>query len=113
MPRSQGGGRSARRSFSIPRGAVPPPTRVSPTTPIKKMLTKQDVLDLVGVSAVTLWSWIRQGIFPPAVVIGPDAVLNVRGLWVNDTGLTPGLTESVASAGMLSWFAPLIEIAPS
>jgi hypothetical protein len=29
----------------------------------------------------------------PAVVIGPDAVLNVRGLWVNDTGLTPAAAQ--------------------
>jgi filamentous hemagglutinin family protein len=29
----------------------------------------------------------------PAVVIGSDAVLNVRGLWVNDTGLTPAAMQ--------------------
>jgi predicted DNA-binding transcriptional regulator AlpA len=47
------------------------------------MLTKQDVLDLVGVSAVTLWSWIRQGIFPPAVVIGPEGGHRSTQRWID------------------------------
>lgn len=32
----------------------------------------------------------------PALVIGPDAVLDVRGLWVNDTGLLPDQLEGRA-----------------
>ncbi len=31
------------------------------------LLSKRDVIKLVGVSAVTLWHWMREGRFPGAV----------------------------------------------
>jgi filamentous hemagglutinin family protein len=40
----------------------------------------------------------------PAVVIGPDAVLDAHGLWVNDTGLSPGqmLGQAFINGGTIS-----------
>jgi predicted DNA-binding transcriptional regulator AlpA len=56
---------------------------VAVTTPIKKMLNKKEVLDLVGVSSVTLWDWIQKGIFPAAVVIGPEGGHRSTQRWID------------------------------
>jgi len=53
------------------------PRAVPPFAPVEasnsyKLLSKQEVLALLGVSPVTLWDWIRKGYFPEAVIMGPD-----------------------------------------
>jgi predicted DNA-binding transcriptional regulator AlpA len=70
--------RRAKRGGTIPSGQqFPEPQKPVPlsapaevTGPVK-ILTKQEVLDLLHVSDVTLWTWIRDGNFPPSRVFGP------------------------------------------
>ena len=38
-----------------------------------RLLSKKAVLEIVGVSAPTLWQWQRQGLFPRSVKLQPDA----------------------------------------
>jgi predicted DNA-binding transcriptional regulator AlpA len=55
---------------------------VEVTGPIK-LLTRQEVLKLVGVSYATLWDWIRKGHFPAAVAIGPDGGHRSKIGWID------------------------------
>ena len=48
------------------------------------LLTKGEVLELVGVSYPCLWSWIRDGKFPPGRSIGVGAKGHVA--WVEFRG---------------------------
>jgi len=66
-----------------PRLAVVLPKKTAPassTTPIK-FLSREEVLALIGVSYVTLWTWIRDGKFPPARELVGDAKRN-KIVWV-------------------------------
>jgi predicted DNA-binding transcriptional regulator AlpA len=72
---------SARRPFPKPPRAVRPSAPVNVTGPIT-LLTKNAVLDILGVSHVTLWDWIRKGHFPPARVIGPDCGQRSKLVWI-------------------------------
>jgi predicted DNA-binding transcriptional regulator AlpA len=48
-----------------PPASVPLPQRVIPTGPIR-MMTKVEVMKAANVkSYTTIWTWIREGIFPP------------------------------------------------
>lgn len=47
-----------------------------------KLLTKGEVLELIGVSYPALWTWIRDGKFPPGRSIGTGT--NGRIAWVED-----------------------------
>ncbi len=58
------------RPFPKPPKSVPPSAPVEATGPIK-LLSKKEVLAVLGVTNVTLWDWIRKGRFPAAVVVGP------------------------------------------
>jgi predicted DNA-binding transcriptional regulator AlpA len=63
-----------------------PPTVViggnaTAATPAIKFLTRGEVLAMVGVSYVTLWTWIRDGKFPPARELVGNAKRN-RIVWV-------------------------------
>jgi predicted DNA-binding transcriptional regulator AlpA len=64
------------------RLAVVLPKKATPATatPIK-FLTREEVLALIGVSYVTLWTWIRDGKFPPARELVGDAKRN-RIVWI-------------------------------
>jgi predicted DNA-binding transcriptional regulator AlpA len=57
--------------------------RPAPTGPVK-LLTKEEVLEILKVSEVTLWDWIRKGHFPQAVVIGPGTGYRSKQGWVAD-----------------------------
>jgi predicted DNA-binding transcriptional regulator AlpA len=74
--------KSPRKSFPKPPNAVPLPAHVKPTGPIK-LLSKKDVLELIGVSNVTLWSMIRRGDFPPARQLGPDGAQHSKIGWID------------------------------
>jgi predicted DNA-binding transcriptional regulator AlpA len=47
------------------------------------MLTKQEVLAILGISHVTLWDWIRKGRFPEAVVLGPEGGNRTTQRWID------------------------------
>jgi predicted DNA-binding transcriptional regulator AlpA len=58
-------------SRKFPEAQPPVPVEpVEPTGPIR-LLSKKEVLAIVGVSGVTLWSWTKAGTFPAPRVIGP------------------------------------------
>jgi predicted DNA-binding transcriptional regulator AlpA len=69
MPKSARG-TTPSRSFPKPTKAVPLPAAAKAGGPIK-LLSKSEVLSILGVSHVTLWSWVKAGSFPPARVLGP------------------------------------------
>jgi predicted DNA-binding transcriptional regulator AlpA len=48
----------------------------------KRLLSKQDVLALIGVSYPALWGWIRDGHFPPARRLGVGDVKRVKIGWL-------------------------------
>jgi predicted DNA-binding transcriptional regulator AlpA len=48
-----------------------------------KLLSKPEVLALVGVSYATLWDWIRQGRFPAARQLGPDGGHRSKQGWID------------------------------
>jgi predicted DNA-binding transcriptional regulator AlpA len=41
-----------------------------PAAPAEKLLTRQQVLERIPVSFPTIWSWMREGKFPPARHMG-------------------------------------------
>lgn len=45
-------------------------------------LTKQQVLELVGVSFPTLWDWMRKGQFPSSRVLGQGAGNRTTARWL-------------------------------
>jgi len=71
-----------KKPFPKPRKAVPVSEPVAPTGPIK-LLSKKEVLAIIGVTNVTLWDWIRKGRFPAAVVIGPDGGHRSKQGWID------------------------------
>jgi predicted DNA-binding transcriptional regulator AlpA len=60
-----------KRQFPNPSPATPlPEPAAAPTAPVK-LLTAKEVMAKCGVKSwVTIWSWIKQGHFPPGRVIG-------------------------------------------
>ena len=88
MRKSKRGGRSdsarpkTKPPFPKPRKGVLPSAKVEVNVPYK-LLTKQEVLDLLGVSHVTLWNWIRKGHFPEAVVLGPEGGHRSTQKWID------------------------------
>lgn len=56
--------------MSISYSNVPP----SSSDFTDRLLSKSEVLKIVGVSASTLYWWIHQGNFPPPVKLGPRRV---------------------------------------
>jgi predicted DNA-binding transcriptional regulator AlpA len=62
--------------------AVPNSAPAEVSGPIK-LLSKKEVLALLGVSNVTLWDWIRKGHFPASVVIGPDGGHRSKQGWID------------------------------
>jgi predicted DNA-binding transcriptional regulator AlpA len=60
-----------KKPFPAMPKAVPVAEPATLTGPVK-LLSKKQVLEIFGVSHVTLRDWIRRGIFPPPVVLGPD-----------------------------------------
>jgi predicted DNA-binding transcriptional regulator AlpA len=53
---------------------TPPPTIT--------FLSRKQVLALVGVSYATLWSWIKEGEFPPACVLNPKQKGRTKIAWL-------------------------------
>jgi predicted DNA-binding transcriptional regulator AlpA len=49
-----------------------PPSASSKNADFGRLLSRQEVVELVGASYVSIWSWIRQGRFPPGRSIGPE-----------------------------------------
>jgi predicted DNA-binding transcriptional regulator AlpA len=54
---------------------------VKPTGPIK-LLLKKEVLKKLRISNSTLWDYIRQGLIPPAVQIGPEGGNRSKIAWI-------------------------------
>lgn len=71
-----------RRTFPKPPPAVPLPTRVKATGPIR-FLAKKEVLSLLGVTNVTLWSMIQRGDFPAGRQLGPDGGRHSKIAWID------------------------------
>lgn len=66
--------RRTKRPFPNPSPAVPlsTPAELPEAARGFELLTKDQVLKLLGVSHVTLWDMIRRGLFPHARVISKD-----------------------------------------
>ncbi len=62
--------------------ALPVPTDAFAAPTTVKFLTKKEVLQLVGVSYSTLWSWIRDNQFPPARELNPGGVGHAKIMWI-------------------------------
>jgi predicted DNA-binding transcriptional regulator AlpA len=60
---------------------VPPAVPVEVSGPLK-LLSKAEVLAILGVSTVTLWDWVRKGHFPPGRVLGTGGGHRSRLVWV-------------------------------
>lgn len=45
-----------------------------PAEAIAGYIRQRELLKLLGVSRVTLWTWRRDGAFPPGVRLGPNVV---------------------------------------
>jgi predicted DNA-binding transcriptional regulator AlpA len=62
-----------KRAFPQPAKSAPVAERIKPTAPIR-ILSKKQLLEtkLNNASAVSLWSWIKDDHFPPAIIIGPE-----------------------------------------
>jgi predicted DNA-binding transcriptional regulator AlpA len=60
-----------------------PDTRREPTqvNPPPALLTKRDVLALIGVSYSTLFAWMRSGRFPLPLVLGPPGSRSSKIAW--------------------------------
>jgi predicted DNA-binding transcriptional regulator AlpA len=52
------------------------------TTPVK-LLSKKEVLSILGVSHVTLWNWITAGLFPQSREIGPPGGNRTKIGWLD------------------------------
>ncbi len=39
-----------------------------------KILREKDVVEMIGVSPVTLWRWQKAGIFPQRIKVGPNVI---------------------------------------
>jgi predicted DNA-binding transcriptional regulator AlpA len=63
--------KSKRGGSAVPLGQPPVAVDIKPLpkTPVR-FYSKQDVLAIVGISASTLWEWIKRGEFPAARVLG-------------------------------------------
>jgi predicted DNA-binding transcriptional regulator AlpA len=72
--------------------AVPLSAPVEVTGPFK-LLSKKEVLAILGVTSVTLWDWIKQGYFPAAVVVGPDGGHRSKQGWI-DTEVYKAIANS-------------------
>ena len=50
-------------------------TRKPPTVPARRTLIRRpEVEELTGLSKSTIYAWMRQGLFPQPVKVGPHAV---------------------------------------
>jgi prophage regulatory protein len=58
------------------------PLAVVPPDVADRYLSKQEVLAVVGVSYPSLWSWMRDGHFPQARVLGTGAGLRTKIGWL-------------------------------
>jgi predicted DNA-binding transcriptional regulator AlpA len=56
-------------------------SRHEPAAPGQLLLFKPQVTALVGVGYTTLWDWMRQGLFPRAVELGPPGGRNTMIAW--------------------------------
>jgi predicted DNA-binding transcriptional regulator AlpA len=74
--------RKAKSSFPKPQRAIPPSAPVEATGPMR-LLSKKQVLDLLGVTHVTLWDWVRKGHFPAGVVLGPEGGHRTTMRWID------------------------------
>jgi predicted DNA-binding transcriptional regulator AlpA len=45
------------------------------------LLSRAQVLDLIGVTYTSLWSWMRRGEFPSAIILGPPNGKRSRIAW--------------------------------
>jgi prophage regulatory protein len=45
----------------------------SPARAGLRILRQRQVLELLGISASTLWEWVRRGRFPKPIAIGPNS----------------------------------------
>lgn len=51
---------------------------------LQRMLSKKEVLKLVGISAPTLWNWQRRGDFPDSVILNPGSKRQSRVAYFED-----------------------------
>src|SRR5262245_16927940 len=71
-----------KKPFPKPPKAVPVAQPATLTGPVK-WLSKKQVLEILGVSHVTLREYIRQGKFPPPRIIGKDGGGRSKIGWVD------------------------------
>ena len=71
-----------KKPFPKPQPSVPLAAQVRPTGPIT-VLSKAEVLKILGVSHVTLWHMIRRGSFPAPRQFGPDGTRRATIGWID------------------------------
>jgi len=81
-----------KKPFPKPQPSVPLAAAVRPTGPIR-VLPKGEVLEILGVSYVTLWHMIRRGSFPAARQFGPDGAHRATIGWIDSE-----VYEAIANA---------------
>ncbi len=50
------------------------PNRKQDGDPLEGYLRQSQVLEMIGVSRITLWSWRRRGLFPAPRRLGPNTI---------------------------------------
>ena len=51
---------------------------------LQRMLSKKEVLKLLGITAPTLWNWQRKGDFPSSVILNPKSKKQSRVAFFED-----------------------------
>jgi predicted DNA-binding transcriptional regulator AlpA len=62
--------------------APEPTTAPTPVDPTMRLLSRQEVLNLIPVSYPCLWLWVRDGIFPAPRALGPVGATKNRVAWL-------------------------------
>jgi predicted DNA-binding transcriptional regulator AlpA len=81
-----------KKPFTKPQPSVPLAAPVRPTGPIS-ILSKGEVLEILGVSPVTLWCMIRRGSFPAPRQFGPEGTHRAKIGWIDSE-----VYEAIANA---------------
>jgi predicted DNA-binding transcriptional regulator AlpA len=61
---------------------TPSSTAVSPSEPSLKLISRETLLEKIGVTYPTVWAWVRDKHFPAARVLGKDNGGKGRIAWV-------------------------------
>ena len=52
--------------------------------PLQRLMYKKEILELLGISAVTLWVWMKDGHFPRSIILNPTSRRTQRVAWFED-----------------------------